>query len=487
MRGKFQSICKNHTFLVWTILLVGILYGLISLGNHYAFRTFALDLGLYTNALFDYARFQFNDSLAFKEVPENLLADHFDLYLPLFSPLSYIFGTSTLLIAQIASILFGAIGVYKLVEYWSPATKLKNFALLYFVFFFSIYSALGFDYHSNVVGAMFVPWLFIAIEKNKWKHAWIWIIIICIGKENMSLWLFFICIALVGMHCKSTEKRNHLLMMALFSIIYFVIIIGFVMPAFSNADKYPHFHYQIIGNNFKEAFLHIVTHPVESFKLLFTNHHGDTLHNFVKAELWFYLLSLGFLLFKKPWYLVILLPILGQKLYHNNPLVWGIQYQYSIEFAPLLAIGTFDVLRSLNSQKLRTILSYLMVLLSLTSVIRLMDNTIAQVEKARLRVYKKAHYFREFDLNNAKNALKVIPKDAVVSAQSAFVPHLALRETIYTFPTIKDASYIILSPVENPYPMTDEKEFSLLIHILLNGGEWETIFNSRDILVFKRK
>ena len=73
--------------------IAGVLYCLISLVNHYLFKTYTLDLGLYTHALYDYAHFRLSDCSMFKPVPQNLLSDHFDLYLMLLSPLVYIFGT----------------------------------------------------------------------------------------------------------------------------------------------------------------------------------------------------------------------------------------------------------------------------------------------------------------------------------------------------------------------------------------------------------
>src|SRR5690606_38738489 len=114
---------------------------LISFVNHYYFRTYALDLGAYTNALYDYIHFQWNDSTVFKDVGENLLADHFDLYLIIFSPLSLIFGTYTLLIVQILFLLLGGVGVY---AYFIASSKSKNiasYAAIFFYSFFGVFAA----------------------------------------------------------------------------------------------------------------------------------------------------------------------------------------------------------------------------------------------------------------------------------------------------------------------------------------------------------
>src|SRR5690606_23995440 len=173
-----------------------------------------------------------------------------------------------------------------------------------------------------------------------------------------------------------------------------------------------------------------------------------------------------------------LLPIFGQKLFHNDPKMWGVQWQYTVEFAGILAIANYEVIKNMP-KKIKNCFLILVPILSFATTIRLMDNTIAYTEKARLRVYKKAHYNREFSISEAHQVLKLIPKDAVVSAQSAFVPHLALRDTIYTFPDIVNATYLLISPVDNPYPM-DEDTFFQKIDEINQSGEWEAIHKSDE-------
>ena len=107
-----MKIFQEHRNIIVVSLLFIILYSIISIVNHYNFRTYALDLGLYTNAAYKYAHFQSADSTIIKEYFEPILGGHFDLYLIIFSPLTYVFGTYTLLIVQIIALICGGIGVY---------------------------------------------------------------------------------------------------------------------------------------------------------------------------------------------------------------------------------------------------------------------------------------------------------------------------------------------------------------------------------------
>ena len=119
--------------------------------------------------MYDYLHFKWNDSTVFKEIEENLLADHFDIYLILFAPLTILFKTYTLLIVQIAAILLGGIGIYKLFNSNNNST-IALYATIYFHLFYGVFSSVAYDYHSNVIAASIVPWLFYYIQKQKIKR-----------------------------------------------------------------------------------------------------------------------------------------------------------------------------------------------------------------------------------------------------------------------------------------------------------------------------
>lgn len=474
---------RKEGFLWSALVLAGIIYALISLVNHYCFRTYTLDLGAYTNALYDYAHFSWNDSTSFKPEPENLLADHFDLYLPLLSPLIWIFGTYTLLIVQLAAILFGAVGVYRFAEQRFPS--LKKHAVVAFLLFFGIFSALSFDYHSNVVATMFVPWLLLAFARNKIRYIFLWTILMLIAKENIALWLIFIGIGLLWIYRRDKRLRKTALIITGLAAGYFVLITGVVMPLISNTGKYPHFHYSVLGNTSGEALGYLLSHPLESIRLLFVNHSPFSQNDGVKAELWVVFAASGICCLRKPVYLFMLIPVLAQKLYNDQAVMWGITQHYSIEFAPLLVIGTFDSIASFRREKWQKTMGYAAIILFLAGAVRVMDNTIIYAEKARVRLYKAAHYSREFPVDEAYALLKRIPEGAVVSAQSAFVPHLALRPAVYQFPVVRDAQYILLSPVDNAYPL-DAESFQKKTDSLVNSPAWKVVLSDKYFLLLKK-
>lgn len=481
-----MRIFQEHKNLLIVIAFFAIIYSLISIVNHYYFRTYALDLGAYTNALYDYIHFQWNDSTVFREVGENLLADHFDLYLIIFSPLSLIFGSYTLLIVQIAFILLGGVGIY---NYFLLSEKTSRYALsatIYFYLFFGVISALSFDYHSNTIAAALLPWFFYWMKKRKVQACSMILLAILVSKENISLWMAFVCLGLLIEYWKKPFWRYYLLLAFSFCILYFVLITMVVMPAISNKLAYPHFHYSFLGSNPSEALLFLLEHPIESIKALFINHTNHPGGDYVKLEFLLLLLVSGlYIMVRKPAYFIMLIPLFFQKFYHDNISIWGISAQYSVEFAPVLAIGIFTAVAEIKGALLRKILLVLSLCGCLLATSRIMDHTMMYTDKSRIRIYQGMHYTRGYDVKKVHEALSVIPSGAIVSAQSPFVPHLALRDHIYQFPIIKDAEYIVISTREGPYPLSKEAFVNEMDRLVVSG-DWEVLFGEDGFYIFRR-
>ena len=94
------------------LLLFGCAYVLLSLVNYYLFRTYAFDLGIHTQTVWDYAHLRLVPSSV---VPyNNMFGDHFAFLQVLWAPLYWVFGSYTLLVVQVAAMLGGGYGLYRL-------------------------------------------------------------------------------------------------------------------------------------------------------------------------------------------------------------------------------------------------------------------------------------------------------------------------------------------------------------------------------------
>lgn len=468
------------------VAVFSIIYAMIALVNHYHFRTYALDLGAYTNALWDYARFRWNDSSVFRAVPENLLADHFDLYLPALAPLSFVFGTYTLPVVQIVAILAGGIGIYRLFSSNASGKGTALAAMAWFYLFFGVFSAVAFDYHSNVVAACLVPWLMRAVKRRRVFAATALLFLILASKENVSLWMAFVCLGLAFEYRSDHGRRYALLAGSALSLLWFAVVTSLVMPLLSVKGSYPHFHYTHFGTSLPEAIANAASRPGEAFLALFVNHTGFPPGYGVKAEFHILLLVSGLpFLFLKPQYLLMLLPLFFQKMFHDNYALWGIGGQYSVEFAPVMAAGIFLVAGKAGSARLRNILLVTAVAGGLAATVRTMDNTVYFTDKSAIRIYKAGHYKRDYDVRAVHQALDAIPANVAVSAQSPFVPHLALRDHVYQFPIIRDAEYVVFSEKELPYPL-DQETFDSITGAMKDSPAWKKIWQKEGVTILKR-
>lgn len=503
---------KTRTPEVIIPLVAGAIFVLISFVNHYVFRTYFNDLGIYTNALYNYAHGNWDKSLIIAG------GEHIDLWLVIFSPLVFLFGSYTLLLLQLTAIIVGGIGIYKYVSLISQNRFLSLLAQVQFYFSFGIFTALSFDYHSNVCAAMLLPWFFVSMKKQKWLWASIIFVFIIAAKENMSLWMMFVCSGLLFsvLRLRKSEggkgirrifipgefKQTAVVLSTfiLFATSYFLFLTQWFMPHYSFAVIGHLKDYSVLGATPVSALENFIAHPVEVLKMFFINHTHVPGGDYLKAE--FHLLLLvsgGWIFLFRPLYLWMCLPLFAQKLLTDNPQFWGLGGQYAIEFVPLIALGAFEYFtyllkknnklvekKFLSEKRIKTF-AFLAVGFTLVASIRIFDHTVAFIDHAAIRFYQGRHYKEYTPRDIAALAFEVIPGDAALSAQTHLAPHAALRKSLYMFPQINDADYVLLQlNGKSFYPIT-QQELIRQKDSLLSSNRWVEIWQQDSILVLHRK
>lgn len=485
-------IIRNREKKVVLAIMVffAIIFSAISIVNHYCFRTYSLDLGLHNHAMFDYRNFRLNYSLLLMPLlnPRNQLSDHFDLMVLLLSPFSYLFGSYTLLLAQIFAIIFGGYGVYLfLKQKCSPFSNLPIIALFHFYAIWGIYSALAFDYHSSVIAAMLVPWYFYFTQKSNFPKAFLVFALILFCKETMGLWLFFLNIGLLIEYRKDKLKFKFLSVLSIFGLIYFITMIMYIMPSISPLEsKYIHFSFEAIGKNPIEALSTIFKRPQYAISLLFESNTPNTFG--IKTELHlFVLFTGGFALFYKPQYLIMLIPVFAQKLFNSDPGKWGINYHYSIEFVPIIIFAFYTWLIQNERLKHKEFVAWVVTFSSLILTITATDAPVSPgYSGAQIKFYEKKHYEQLFDIDEMYQVINKIPKDAIVSANSSLVPHLCFRDSIYTFPAIKNADIIaLIKEGGSTYPITKNESDILIETLKIDTLNYTNIYEKNSLVIFK--
>lgn len=485
MVKRFTILYAKKTWTPLVFFVFTLIFCAISFVNHYLFRTSAFDLGINNNVLFDYAHFRWNNCMLMQPQFENILSDHLTLLPLLASPLVWIFGSYTMLVFQIAGILFGGWGLYRFIMYKTNNTAWAQLALIHFFSVWGIYSALAFDYHDNVMGAMFVPWIFLYFYKKDHLKLSFFVLLLLISKENMALWGVFIGAGLALLEYKNRTLLIKGLVISFLSAVYFILAIKLVIPSLANENRaYLHFHFSALGDNFEQAFVTVFTQPLYALKVLFVNHLNNPDGNFIKLELHVMaFLAGGYVFLWRPQYLIMLLPIYAQKMYNDDFQKWGLNAHYSIEFVPILSIALFLFL---YEKKINIKWAMLAVAITFVSNMVSIEHRYSKWHhKPLFQFYHPDHYSAIYRPEKIYQGLKRIPTESKVSAHFALVPHLALRETIYQFPHVADADIIALLHDGRTYPMSEE-EFSSALEKLKQDATWETIYEEDCLYIFKK-
>lgn len=478
---KSVGLNKNKTAVAAVVVAAGILYALISLVNHYLFKTYALDLGLYSNFMYEYSHFHRADLFMLNKASQSAMSAHFDLWLVILSPLMYVFGSYTLLVIQIAAVLLGGWGVYKLIGLYTDDKLMPVLAMASFFLSFGILHAFGYDYHSNVVSTMMLPWMLYEIKKSRFGWAALFAVLLVIGKENLSLWLIFIALGLMWDYRKDRKALWFLSGCALFATIYFVVVNMVLMPRLGARGI---MRYEYLGSNYYEIAKNLIFHPGETLRILFTN--TGTLHRFdgVKAEFYFCALASGMLLtLLKPNYLLMLVPLLAQKMLAADGMFWGITAQYSVEFVPVLVVSSFLVIMRLSKRSWRRALSIAFLVSVVLTTCYSVRTPRSFLFTDQIRVCQARHYQqRKFDAKFARELLSQIPDDAYVCASTQFVPHLALRHQIedFTYNRDTEAEYVLLLK-------GDLEKVEKAPYLFKNKADYETIATDSTLFLLKRR
>lgn len=482
---------KKSAWLVSVVLLIfGLIYASISLVNHYYFRTYAFDLGIFNQAAYHYSTFQWNANTVRIIQVDNLLSDHMSLILIPLSFTRYLFGTYSLLIVQILFVLFGGFGCYKLIREWYSSTSIALLGMVHFFSFIGLIAAFGFDYHNNVIGASFIPWFYYYLKKNKLVLSAGIALLIIICKENFALLVAAIAIGHLFIEKESTSQQKWVVGgIALFGIFYFILVMKLIMPAIANeGNSYEHFLYSILGADSSEAIKNLIQNPLIYLKYLFTNHTSDQFYNHTKSHFWLiFLLSGGVFSLINPKYLPAAFFILMQKMLNDDPAKWGLSAQYSVALTPLVTLSLFEALRKVKKRPLQITFSALIVLSTILSSLHTIEyDLMGWTDKNNLMFYKKERYESNLDLKAMHKTLQEIPADAAVSAESRLVAHLAFRDEIYFYPVIDDAKYIVLlHSDEQTYPLSTE-DYTQKVKDLMDSPDWKVEHKSKDLLIFKR-
>lgn len=471
----------------------GLLLFFMGVANHYYFRTVTYDYGNYNFAFWDYSHFRISPMPTY---PGNFLQDHFSFTLMYFIPIFWLFnwltGTYTLILIQYSLIMVAAWFTYKLIMLKTENIWLGAGVLLYYFVLLGRYTTFSCDVNLAVISACFIPVFLYTFEKKKYLISTVIFILALLSRENIPIWFIFIFIVLIIEHRK--DKKAVLLSVAgiVISVFYFVLLFKIIIPSIETEDKqFTLFNYAALGASPGEALKYVIRHPIETIKLFFLNHLDDPTFDRVKAEFYIvYLVSGGILLLLRPQYFIWFIPIVAQKVLNDSYIRWGISTYYSIEVVTLLPLSVFLTLASLKSKMVQNGLAIITCVSTLAMTIYKLDRVNVVIpwtlNPSKEKIYYKGFFQSQMDIKKVNKIIKQIPKNARVSASDHLFSHLAQRQSIYLFPTVKDAEYIIFS-VFDDYFMVSHEENEKSRNQYLSDPNWEIVAQEYPVFLLHSK
>jgi len=489
----------------------------------------AIDFGVFVTATRDYGLFRAPKAQLFGDWIGDWRYAHFSIAPMLAAPLGWLFQGRALLIVSWMSVVVGALGVWRYAMLRFSSQILAALPPVAFLSFFAIPFTLSVGYVDNLPGIAAIPWLFVAWhkandEKRQGKAsfiAWAWVvglaIFIALCKEHLGLLVAMLGLTLsvpANYRLSAFRWKSVLagLGLCMAGLGLYLLITKLVIPHYAPESHTSQGYLQVKvaysslfeGKGREPGLLGFLNALWESADLRLAYLFGDPYYQstpdsafaHAKPELWNCLwMGIGGCLFLLPRWWPPFALVLAWKLLANDPVRWGVGHQYAIELAPLAALAFVDFLALL--QKSRFALPRVIAPIVGVALLVLTFQTTRHITTHRLSPWSDSSQEALFTDNfwkpthsyvGVKKMLKLLPKDAAVSATTRLCPQLAWRDAILEFPSRNGCDYIALDLLDpQPYPFPDTASRRRVSEELAGSPEWKVVFEEEGALLLKRR
>ena len=452
-----------------TILVLGFVIT-TSVVIYKSFGTATFDMGIF-NQMFHSMR---KNLSAVTTCERGYALSHFRVHgsyiLYLLLPVYALFPSGeTLIISQAVIVLSGVIPVYLIAKKRDFKGTSLFFCCMIYVFSLGILSPCYFHFHENAFLPPLLMWLFYAVESKKHILLYIMSFLVCIVKEDATLFVICICLYLVFEE-KGKEKRRYLITGGIVAVYF--LLMSFLLQQVGEGDMMMSSRMNtlmtsenqgvlaVLGNILSNPghALTVFVHRKESFVML--------------LEMMFPLLFMPFFT-KKTHRMILLIP------FFIFNLVFGAAYHYASEINYHYAFGTSALLiymALVNISEMEKDKKHTVILAS-GAVAVITAFALISVNISNYENYVKF----EDKYQKIEDCLETIPSDASVGSDPNFLPHVAERDEVYSI----DSSNFVFSG-SNVVSVKDINETDYIVLNMTDSSQVQVseILKSRGYTVF---
>ncbi len=411
------------------IAVYAAVFSFVTVTRHFTFQTHALDLGYYVQLLWNVA----NGYGARVSLPEmHAWGDHLSPIMYLFVPAFWVApGPVVLLVAQTLALALGAWPVFLIARrQLGDEAPAAAFAVLYLLNP-SLHGINVRDFHA---AALAIPLLLAALCGAEVGRPGLFAVAalgVLLCREDAALAVF-------GLGAWLALGRGRWLWglgTSAVALGVLIVDIRWVIPWF-RGEPYPHLgRYARHGASLGAIVGGLVLHPFRALATLIDLGRA----RYVLALL----LPVAFLPLLAPRELIGALPALAQNLFAADPILFNHRTQYQafvLPFVVVAAVGGYQRLARRTPGQWPVAAVVVAMLLSLALASRTMNNLAL------------ARWWPGPEHRAAYSVLARVPREAAVSAQDPYVPHLSLRRHVSVFPVgIENADHVLLNVRSYPW------------------------------------
>jgi uncharacterized membrane protein len=476
-KGHRQSIPAGWALALVLALTMGyvLFMSALTLARHNVFMTHAFDLGIHDQVVYNALHLGYLRSTQHGAEAINYLREHFAPILYLIVPVYALRPEAgTLLILQSLLLGLGALPVYLLARRKTGSLALSVALAATYLLYPALHGINTFDFHQVVPATALLLFSLYFLETDRPIPFLVTLGVALLAKEEVAL-----TAAAIGVYAFWIKRRYRLgAIVVVASLLYFVTVVKFVMPALGGAAQVNRFEGLMAPGRpgFGGVFITLFTNPWYVVQFILANP-----AKLLYLGQLFLPVCLLPLLAGGAW--IVVVPPLAMALLSSAETQYTIGYHYPATLVPGVFFLAILGATRLNAQRYRRPAMAVAVLIA----------GLAMNYEYGWVLGKNFTGFPQLSPHQAAVTalLRRVPPGASVSSLSDMVPHVSNRENVYLFPIVSDADYLAVDsdPTANFWPYigpTNRSDAQQAIAPYLLSGQYGVVANEDGALLMQR-